>query len=307
MSVIFKPPGPLKTAVLFLVFNRPDTTARVFKAIRQAKPPRLYVAADGARNNKIGETEKVQAVREYILQNIDWDCEVKTLFREDNLGCKYAVSGAISWFFENEEQGIILEDDCLPSQSFFWFCEEMLNRYQKDKSIYHIGGYTLQSSSNYTYRFSRLVPIWGWATWRRAWKKYDINMMEFDLDSSIYNCFGKYSKDVQNTFRNHLVGDVDTWDTQWAFSCVRDKAKTVIPSVSLIKNIGFNEDATHTTKKDKINGVVENKEISFPLKEVQLNEEIIRSLDEDYLKTFYKKTIASKIKSTAKKIFKWKK
>ncbi|MFP4332877.1 MAG: hypothetical protein ACLFQJ_06210, partial [Campylobacterales bacterium] len=137
----FTPPHPLKTAVLFLVFNRLDTTKQVFEAIRQAKPPRLYVAADGAREAKEGEDQKVKAIREYILQHIDWDCEVKTLFREKNLGCKIAVSSAITWFFENEEMGIILEDDCLPSQSFFWFCEELLERYKDDMRIMMVSGY----------------------------------------------------------------------------------------------------------------------------------------------------------------------
>ena len=116
---VFIPKKPLETAVLFLVFNRLDTTKQVFEAIRKAKPPRLYIAADGPRESKEGEAEKVKAVREYVMSNINWDCEVKTLFRDKNLGCKYAVSGAIDWFFENEEMGIILEDDCLPSQSFF--------------------------------------------------------------------------------------------------------------------------------------------------------------------------------------------
>ncbi len=136
----FVPSKPLETAVLFLVFNRLDTTKQVFEAIKEAKPPRLYIAADGARKDKSGEEEEVKAVREYVMKNIDWDCEIKTLFREKNFGCKYAVSGAIDWFFENEEQGIILEDDCLPSQSFFWFCEELLERYKDDMRIFMIAG-----------------------------------------------------------------------------------------------------------------------------------------------------------------------
>ena len=120
MSKVFVPPSPLQTAVLFLVFNRPDTTKRVFEAIRQAKPPRLYVASDGPREGKLGEVERVKAVRA-IATAVDWPCEVEILFRDKNLGCKHAVSSALTWFFENEEQGIILEDDCLPSQSFFWY------------------------------------------------------------------------------------------------------------------------------------------------------------------------------------------
>ena len=136
----FIPPYPLKTAVLFLIFNRLDTTKQVFEEIRKAKPPRLYIAADGPRENKEGEKEKVGAVRKYVLENIDWNCEVKTLFRDKNLGCGKAVSQAITWFFENEEMGIILEDDCLPSQSFFWFCEKLLKKYNKEKRIMLITG-----------------------------------------------------------------------------------------------------------------------------------------------------------------------
>ncbi len=132
---------PLGTAVLFVVFNRPEPTARVFEAIRKARPPRLYVAADGPRDGREGEAEKVEAVRR-IATNVDWPCEVKTLLRERNFGCRNAVSSAISWFFDNEEQGIILEDDCLPSQSFFWFCENLLDRYRCDTRIWQISGTT---------------------------------------------------------------------------------------------------------------------------------------------------------------------
>ena len=147
----FTPPHPLNIAVLFLVFNRIDTTKQVFEAIQQAKPPKLYIAADGARESNEGEAEKVKAVREYIMQNTDWECEVKTLFREQNYGCKMAVSGAIDWFFDNEEMGIILEDDCLPSQSFFWFCEELLERYKDDMRVGQICGFN--SLDNYSTKF----------------------------------------------------------------------------------------------------------------------------------------------------------
>ncbi len=120
--------APLKTAVLFLVFNRPDTTAQVFDAIRKARPPRLYVAADGPRANREGEAEKVAKVRE-IATAVDWPCEVRTLFRDANLGCKRAVSGALDWFFGEEEAGMVLEDDCLPHPDFFRFCDALLERY----------------------------------------------------------------------------------------------------------------------------------------------------------------------------------
>ena len=191
MTSSFTPPAPLQTAVLFLVFNRPDTTAQVFEAIRQAKPPRLYVAADGPREGREGEVERVDKVRE-ISMAVDWPCEVKTLFREKNLGCKYAVSSAITWFFEQEEQGIILEDDCLPSQSFFWFCEELLNEYMYDQRIWQICGFSpLVNKIKESYYLSKYSPIWGWASWRRAWSAYDAEISSWPIvkNSEILRAF----------------------------------------------------------------------------------------------------------------------
>lgn len=175
----FSPPCPLHTPVLFLVYKRPDTTRQVFEAIRQAKPPRLYIAADGPKKDLPEEAEKVKQVRDIVLSGVDWDCEVETLFRDENLGCKYGVSGGIDWFFENEEEGIILEDDTLPSQSFFWFCQELLERYKDDKRIMAISGDNFQNGIKRgacSYYFSRYNHIWGWASWRRAWGYYSVNM-----------------------------------------------------------------------------------------------------------------------------------
>lgn len=268
----FTPPHPLNTAVLFLVFNRLDTTKQVFEAIRQARPPRLYVAADGARENKEGEDAKAQAVREYIMQNINWECEVKTLFRKTNFGCKMAVSGAIDWFFENEEMGIILEDDCLPSQSFFWFCEELLERYKDDNRIFLISGYNKQTKWQKDlndYFFSQLGGIWGWASWRRAWNHYDINMLDIDKFIQANNfekLLGtKLGKIRQKTiYESIIVNKMNTWDYQWAYARHKNSGLACVPSVSLIENIGFGEDATHTFGEDTDN--VKKQEIIFPLK-----------------------------------------
>ena len=157
-------------AVLFIIFNRPETTQRVFDAIRLAKPTRLYIAADGPRENKTGEKELCEQARK-IAQNVDWDCEVKTLFQKENLGCGKAVSHAISWFFENEDMGIILEDDCLPHQSFFKYCEELLEKYKNNDRIGIISGNNFQKKrkiGSFSYYFSDIVNIWGWATWARS-------------------------------------------------------------------------------------------------------------------------------------------
>jgi len=166
----------LTTPVLFIVFNRLDTTKQVFEEIKKAKPQKLFIAADGPRNFQ--EKNKTDVVRKYILENINWKCEVKTLFREKNLGCKYAVAGAIDWFFDNVEQGIILEDDCLPSQSFFKFCQEMLEKYKDDERVMHISGTNVEGISkiDQDYFFAINFNVWGWATWKRAWKLYDINV-----------------------------------------------------------------------------------------------------------------------------------
>ncbi len=165
--------------ILLLAFNRPNQTRRVFDAIKAIQPTKFYFAADGPREGRAEEAILCQTVRTSILENIDWDCEVKTLFRDKNLGCKYAVSSAISWFFENEPEGIILEDDCLPDASFFPFCAELLEKYRHDDRIMMISGDNYQKDklrTDYSYYFTRYNQIWGWASWRRVWNLYDVEM-----------------------------------------------------------------------------------------------------------------------------------
>ncbi len=288
---IFTPPYPLKTAVLFLVFNRLDTTTQVFEAIRNAKPPRLYVAADGPRFSKEGEPEKVQAVRDYVLEHIDWDCEVKTLFRDENLGCKYAVSSAITWFFENEEMGIILEDDVLPLPSFFYYCDELLERYKDNESIALISGCNMISryyEPASSYFFSKYNFIWGWASWRRSWREYDVRMAQWPAwkalgvlrDLSDGNRF--FSMYWGAFFDKVHAGHIDTWDFQWTFACWRKGAVSVLPKYNLVSNLGFSRaDATHTT--GEIPGVFIHsvqKNIDFPMCHP---ESIVRSCDADRL------------------------
>lgn len=236
-----------------MVFNRPDTTKQVFEAIRQAKPRRLYVAADGPRADKAGEAEKVEQARRIATQ-VDWECEVKTLFRDKNLGCRVGVSSAIDWFFENEEEGIILEDDCLPSQSFFWFCEELLEKYRDDERIMHISGDNFQNGlkrGNVAYYFSKISHIWGWATWRRAWKFYDVNIgsfPQFKEKGKIKIVFESkreqkyWSKILQSIYNNKI----NTWDYQWNYAVWTQNGLCVIPNINLVSNIGYGNDSTHT-------------------------------------------------------------
>jgi hypothetical protein len=241
------------TPILFLIFNRPDTTAKVFEAITRAKPRRLFVAADGPRAKKEGDAEKCKAARE-IITRVDWDCEVKTLFREQNLGCKEAVSSAINWFFEHVEEGVILEDDCLPSDSFFSFCTELLEKYRNDERIMMISGDNFQDGiqrGDASYYFSRIPHIWGWATWRRAWQLYDKEMKSlpaFIQRKAIQRV--SPDVDVQNYWLSCYIetyqGIIGTWDYQWFLAIHGHDGLCICPQSNMISNIGFGEDATHT-------------------------------------------------------------
>ena len=269
----FMPPYPLNTAVLFLVFNRLETTRQVFEAIRQAKPPRLYIAADGPRENRADEIKKVKAVRDYVMAYIDWDCEVKTLFRDTNLGCKHAVSEAITWFFEQEEQGIILEDDCLPSQSFFWYCEDLLQKYKNEDSVYLISGYGRGSEpfiKNADYGFCKYALIWGWASWAKVWEKYDPEMSDWPkLSKNIIHNVSKRSVAKRywtEAFSLTYKHEIDTWDYQLHYLLVKNGGKSVVPRLNLISNIGFGTDATHTFDINSENANRRTYDFSFPIK-----------------------------------------
>lgn len=173
----------LNTPVAFIIFNRPDTTRRVFEMIRQAQPPKLLVIADGARENHPSDRQNCAAAKG-IIAEVDWDCEVTTNYSDRNLGCRDRLASGLNWVFEQVPEAIILEDDCLPHSSFFRFCEEMLLKYRNDNRIMHIGGNNFQmqkSRTNDSYYFSRYNHCWGWASWGRAWQHYDVDMKLWNL------------------------------------------------------------------------------------------------------------------------------
>lgn len=248
----------LNTPILFLIFNRPDTTRRVFKALQQAQPKQLFIAADGARNDREGEKEKCAATRA-IVQLIDWDCEIKLLFRERNLGCGKAVSSAISWFFENVDMGIILEDDCLPHPDFFPFCEELLYRFKDNTKVMHIGANNYQDGvkrGGGSYYFSKNSEIWGWATWKRTWEKYNFSLTSLSnqdiIDAiestSLIEDEKKYWIPI---FLQMKDNPIDTWDYQYVYNIITNNGVCVLPNINLVSNIGFEgEGGTHTTALD---------------------------------------------------------
>lgn len=264
---------PYYTPVLFIVFNRPDTTELVFEQIRRIKPAHLYIAADGARENRLDDRVKCKDVRE-IVSKVDWPCEVKTLYREKNMGCKMAVSSAISWFFENVESGIILEDDCLPDQTFFPFCSELLEKYKDETKVGMISGDNFQRGhirGRSSYYFSYFSHIWGWASWRRAWKLYDMEMSDWpklkdeNWLSQKYN-YGITAKYISKSYDDVYTKVNDTWDYQWHYTLLKNNMLTIIPNTNLIKNIGVGVDATHGTAKKTLNTYLHTSPIAFPLK-----------------------------------------
>ncbi len=291
------------TPILFLLFNRLDTVKRVFPEIKRQQPRSLYIAGDGPRPQK-GEAEKqaCAAVREWVLSEIDWDCDVHTLFREENLGCGKAVSGAITWFFEHEEEGIILEDDCLADPSFFRFCQEMLEKYRDCPQVMHISGNNNQDSmGDYpcSYYFSVYSHIWGWAAWRRSWQGFDLGMEEWDTirqDPGRVRelMFGVYTEGSRRYRRMQFDlirrGEIDSWAYPYLFSLWRQKGLTVIPSVNLVENIGVGGDATHTTSLQSFR-IRKKGSLDFPLKhppQIKLNQALdikIEGRDYTYLST----------------------
>jgi len=234
-------------AVLLVAFNRPDTTARVFEAIRAARPARFFFACDGARAGKPGEAERVALVRAFAAQ-VDWPCEFRTRFLDENLGCGRGVSSAIDWFLQEAGEGIILEDDCLPTPAFFGYAAAMLERYRHDERIGLISGTNIAPEVGLPgdHGFSRIITCWGWATWRRTWDRYRLVPDMVRADEPWVESFGGRSfRVIEQSFRRVRSGDVHTWDYQLLVQMLRDGQLTVIPRRNLILNIGFGGGGTH--------------------------------------------------------------
>ncbi len=257
----------LKTPVLILIFNRPEHTSRMMEAIRSAKPKRIFIAADGPRADRPKEKDLCEQTRNLVLNAIDWDCKIQTLFRDENLGCGLAVSQGIDWFFEEVEEGIILEDDIVPDPSFFPFCEELLEKYRDNDQVALIGGnnnITLneeESLDGASYFFSAYNAIWGWASWRRVWKNYtyDIDpIQELKISQNLRDFYGFSAPEInywKYIFKQSLSGAFDTWDYQFTFSIWGAKQYGIVPTKNMILNIGFDQNSTHTGDDERFNSM----------------------------------------------------
>ena len=244
----------LDTPILFLIFNRLDTTKQVLAAIRKAQPRQLFIAADGPRLTKVGEYEKCLEVRKTVGDSIDWPCEVHRLYRVDNLGSGPAVSEAITWFFSQIEMGIILEDDCLPDDSFFEYADKVLHRYADNERIMHVSGCNLQCGikrGDASYYFSRYPATWGWATWKRAWRKFSFSFFE-DNDAEVLSVLKQnyqHQDDINyllQAIKQTREKSVSAWDHQWFYTILRYGGLSTTPQYNLIENLGFNSEGTHT-------------------------------------------------------------
>lgn len=305
----------MKTPVTCIIFKRPETTERVFEVIRQAKPSKLFVIADGPRTNREGEAEKCEATRE-IIEKVDWDCEVIKNYSDINLGCAKRVSSGLDWVFNQIEETIILEDDCIPHPSFFPFCEELLEKYRYDTRISTISAQNVQFGhrrTNYSYYFSRYSHCWGWASWRRAWQHYDLSIKlwkevqaenllnDILMDQKAVN----YWQRIFNSVYENPTGI--TWDYQWTFTCWMQGSLSIIPNVNLVSNVGVGADATHFNSKAEFSFInVPTQKIEFPLKHPPF---IVRNLQADIFtqKTVYKATLIDIFKERVKKMINYSK
>lgn len=246
------------TPVALFGFNRPDTTRRVLTAIAAVRPAKLLLIADGPRSDKPGEEESCRHVRE-IMSSVDWPCEVFTNFADKNLGCQERIVSGLDWVFSLFEEAIILEDDCLPDLSFFPFCQELLERYRGDSRIAYISGINLVGkylNTDDSYFFSEIGGVWGWATWRSEWQRYDQHLSEWPklrdkkLLSEIFKhptAIAYWTRIFDAMYENR---GPNTWDYQWLYTCLKNNSLTAVSSVNLITNIGFGPDATHTTEEN---------------------------------------------------------
>lgn len=246
--------------VVFCVFKRLDTTKEVFEKIRKAQPAKLYIISDAPREQIAGEKEKVEAVRQYIDSHVDWKCEIVRQYAEENMGCGKRLSSGISWVFEREEQAIILEDDCVPDDTFFRYCQEMLEYYKDDERILLISGNNPIAhlyKTQYDYLFSKVPFIWGWATWRRAWNLYDYKIESWTDNRKnplikeaipVKKAYWLYTSqfDILNSGKFN-----DTWSYQFMYTGIIHGMYGILPTQSHVFNIGFMEESTHTKNAPK--------------------------------------------------------
>lgn len=261
----------VQSAVACMVFNRPELSAAMLARVAAVRPRTLLVVADGARPERDGEAEQCAAVRK-LFEQIDWPCEVITNYADQNLGCRKRLSSGIDWIFEQVDEAIILEDDCITDESFFRFCDELLHKYRHEPKVMHISGTSFQFGRRYgssSYIFSRYPHIWGWATWKRAWQHYDLSMRLWRETADRARFLEQFEDRAERNFWETVWNassraELDTWDYQWCFACRAQQGLAITPQVNLVSNIGFGKQSTHTKLVSLFSNIPRSK-LQFPL------------------------------------------
>ncbi|MED5098984.1 hypothetical protein P9858_02475 [Niallia circulans] len=257
----------MKKAVIFIIFNRPDTTRIVFEKIKKYKPEQLFIIADGPRKHIDTDEKLCKQTRDIV--NVNWKCEVTKLYSDENLGCQRRISSGLDYVFQKVEDAIILEDDCVPHDHFFLYCEELLEKYKTDSRIMAISGNNFQNKNFHieeSYYYSKYNHCWGWATWKRAWNYFDVDMDNWPLVREKKLLSGHFNDVIEEDYWNNIFEKtyqkkIDSWAYAWTFACWVQNGLTILPKINLVSNIGFGEHATHTKYSDKL---IENLSV-FPL------------------------------------------
>lgn len=242
-----------KLPVLLNCYNRLKETKNIISILKRYQPKKIYVSVDGPLHDNRDDHARVSSVRQYLLKELGGFTSVEKKISIHNKGLRTNVSQAIDWFFDNESEGIILEDDCSPNISFFHYCECLLKKYRNDQRVMSICGHNYgfnDEDFSYDYFFSMYGSVWGWATWRRAWEKYDVDMTLYEKALLTGQIETRFPKDQVayhlDRFERIVKRTDDTWDIQWIFSMIMHNGFAIIPKKNLVKNIGIGVDATHT-------------------------------------------------------------
>lgn len=270
MDVIGNKKQKMKIPILLITYKRLDTTKKVMASIKRYKPSVFYLFSDGAKSIE-NDLEKIRAVRAYLKTEITWDCEIHEFFSEGNLGCKHGPQDAITWFFSQEKMGIVLEDDTVPDDSFYPYCEKLLKKYENDLRVWNIGGTKMdfnQKSDKSSYRFSKFPHTWGWATWANRWNTHIKELPNLLEDCRSYPLDHVFpDKVIVTNWKNKAMvsftDELDAWDYLWSFRVLLSGGLSTAPHKNLISNIGFGEDATHTSSKTA--HIIGTEEIILPL------------------------------------------
>ena len=298
----------MKTPIVFFIYRRLETAIKVLEAIRKAKPTKIYVVADGPKSDE--EIIECQNTRKSVEKNIDWNCDVVKIYSDINLGCAQRIKTGLDLVFKREKKAIILEDDTLPSSSFFKFCEFCLNRYDDDQTVYHISGcnfFPNSSEATSSYHLTSIVNIWGWATWSRAWNNYDLQMKSWNSQDKLsflkHWCTTKQQlQDTYAMFNLHCENtDPWTWDYQWVYTCWLNNGLSIIPSKNLVQNLGMGPKGTHNKfEKQQCPYPASLDELKFPLVHP------IKKRNMEFENVYYKKPriyFLNKIKNLMKSFF----